>query len=816
MHQENAKPEEKEHRRVIPNERLKKARQSRGWSSEELAARLNVTKKTVERWENGTAFPPAKRQEELRNLFEMDAAELGLVRSELLIPSYFHVVHGRNSYFTGRDSLLTSLYDTLIEASEVQLPVALCGLGGIGKTQLAIEYTYRSREMYQAVFWARADQYDALVADFVDIASILHLPEREEQNTNKVIHAVKRWFMSHTDWLLVFDNVENLDRVAPFLPLNRQGHILLTTRTQVVGTYAEKFDVDKMNLEEGITFFLRRAKKMKRAMSIDQADARQRKLAAKVVRELDGLPLALDQAGAYIEEDGCTITEYLELYRKQRDLLLKERGIVNSGHPESVVTTFQLSFERVQQNNVLATEFLYFLAFVHPDAISEELLCVDITDNVPSIRPKVNHVMFHKAIGELLKYSLIRQLSDTRILSIHRLVQAVIQDGMKGSDRKMWSRIALSCVYETIATSDRETMHLYHRYIPHAQVCNEWIKQWDFRSSEAIYLLIELSRYSRRQAFYDQAEQYSQRALDILNKKRLAGDTDVVSTYANLALAYREQGKYTQAKSYFQQVIEVLTTKEPVDDEALFALNLSSLALCEMELRELSEAEHHALQARSILERVLPPEHPEIAYCLTILATIYREQDKYEEAKLLYEQVLAIREQRKKPGDVEVAASLNNLATISILQNKPAEAALLNQRALEMYKKVYGPKHPEVARCLLCLGDSAILQNDWLQAEQYNQQAMEIFSKTVGAENYRLIEPLKNLAICAKYRKEHKEAQQLFKRALNIAEKYPDVDIVELVNMYAELLEQGEQHDSAVELQEHFKERLSRYERREQ
>ena len=87
-----------------------------------------------------------------------------------------------------------------------------------------------------------------------------------------------------------------------------------------------------------------------------------------------------------------------------------------------------------------------------------------------------------------------------------------------------------------------------------------------------------------------------------------------------------------------------------------------------------------------------------------ILATIYREQGKFEELKQLYEQVLAIREQHTKPGDVEVAAALNNLATIFIAQNKPTEAEALNQRALEIYKKIYGSKHPEVARCLMCFG----------------------------------------------------------------------------------------------------------------
>jgi transcriptional regulator with XRE-family HTH domain len=416
MRQENEKSEEKGYRRVVPNERLKKAREGRGWSLDELAGALGVDKKTVERWEEGATFPPSKKREQLRHLFDMDATALGLVRPELALPSFFHMLYGRNSYFTGREVLLSTLYNRLVEASEANLPLALCGLGGIGKTQLAVEYAYRSGNVYQAIFWIRADHHHVLVADFVDIASILDLPEQKDQNVDKVIHAVKRWFMSHTDWLLVLDNVEDLDSIAPFLFLNKQGHVLLTSRTQVVGTRAEKIDVDKMSLEEGVMFFLRRTKKIAHSMSIAQADAGQRKIAAKIVREMDGHPLALDQAGAYIEEEGCRIDEYLDLYYKQRYLLLQQRGVINSGHPESVVTTFLLSFKRVEQNNRLAAGILRLCAFVDPDAIPEELLFADSTDpNSVGCRIQVDRVTFHIAVGELLKYSLVRRFVNCRM-----------------------------------------------------------------------------------------------------------------------------------------------------------------------------------------------------------------------------------------------------------------------------------------------------------------------------------------------------------------------------------------------------------------
>jgi tetratricopeptide (TPR) repeat protein len=397
------------------------------------------------------------------------------------------------------------------------------------------------------------------------------------------------------------------------------------------------------------------------------------------------------------------------------------------------------------------------------------------------------------------------------MFTIHRLVQAVIRDDMQEDDRKRWSLMSIGMVYETMVASDQETMYLYDRYLSHAQVCTKWIKRWNFQVKEAAYLLIDLSRYSRRLAFYNQAEKYSKQALDILHHCQPVGHSDLAIAYANLALAYKAQGQYQQAKSYFHQSLDILTAKNPVEDEGRFALSLSNLASCEMELGELVEAERHILQAKSILERI-QLQDGYVAYCLNILATIYREQERLEDARQLYEKVLAIREQLQKPGDVEVAASLNNLATVYIAQGKPVEAESLNQRALNLYREVYGPEHPELARCLIGLGDSAALQNDWRLNEQYNQEALKMLSETVGADSYRLIEPLGNIAACAAMQKEYKRAQQFFKRALDLAENYPDVDIKTIVDGYAALLTLAGQHDSAAELKMHFGERLLRRE----
>src|SRR5437016_12408766 len=145
-------------------------------------------------------------------------------------------------FFTGREDSLTRLRDTLTAGTTAALtqPQGLSGLGGIGKTQTAIEYAYRYRAEYQAILWVRADSQGVLISEFVQIARHLDLPEKNEQDQNRIVEAVLRWLHIHTDWLLILDNAEDVAITAPFVPLASRGHILLTTRAQAMGGIAQR------------------------------------------------------------------------------------------------------------------------------------------------------------------------------------------------------------------------------------------------------------------------------------------------------------------------------------------------------------------------------------------------------------------------------------------------------------------------------------------------------------------------------------------------------------------------------------------------
>ena len=154
--------------------------------------------------------------------------------------STWNVPYLRNQFFTGREELLKQLRNNLTQNKTAALTQAqaIHGLGGIGKTQTAVEYAYRYRNDYSAVLWVNTATRDELITSFVGLASLLNLPERQEKDQTLVVAAVKQWFTTHEGWLLIIDNADDLAMAADFLPTGGKGHLLLTTRAHAIETLA--------------------------------------------------------------------------------------------------------------------------------------------------------------------------------------------------------------------------------------------------------------------------------------------------------------------------------------------------------------------------------------------------------------------------------------------------------------------------------------------------------------------------------------------------------------------------------------------------
>ena len=304
-------------------ELLKTFRKRKRLTQKQLAQQLGVHANTISSWELGTYLPATRGLVlELARHLALDEQETRqlLEASLTALSPHWQVPFQRNPLFTGREEILEALHTQLHVEQVVALTqsYALRGLGGIGKTQIALEYAYRYALEYSAIFWIEAETIEHVMSSLLRIVELLQLPERQETDQQRIVAAVQRWLSTHNSrWLLIWDNVEDLELLQRLLPPTRQGATLITTRHQALGTLARGMDLAPMEREEGMLFVLRRAKVLEpeatseRMHQLAVSMPAEYAAAEKLVAAMGGLPLALDQAGAYIEETGCSVSAYL-------------------------------------------------------------------------------------------------------------------------------------------------------------------------------------------------------------------------------------------------------------------------------------------------------------------------------------------------------------------------------------------------------------------------------------------------------------------------------------------------------------------------
>jgi len=680
------------------------------------------------------------------------------------LPAVWNIPYPRNPYFTGREELLRRLAASLRAGETVGIsqPQAVHGLGGVGKTQIALEYAYRYYQDYDAVLWTRADTHEALISGFVAFAALLHLPVQEERDQLKIVQAVKHWLTSHSRWLLLLDNADDLTLMRDFLPPAGRGHSMLTTRAASMGRLAHALEVDALDNGPGALLLLRRAERLAPDATLVQAVVSERAIAHSISQELGGLPLALDQAGAYIEETQCSLADYLRFYRSQRADLLKARGGLVADHPEPVATTWSLSFAQVEKRSAAAADLLRVCAFLHPDAIPEEI----ITEGAAKLGPELqamagNPLVFNQAIGVLLSYSLLKRQPEEHLLSMHRLVQAVLKDGMDASTYHQWAERVVLAVYQVLPTEvDYGPYSRYDRCLPHAQECAQLIEQEQLTSFAARWLLHQIGRYLWQHARFAEAEVFYQHSLRIMEQAQGPDHPDVASPLIGLAALYDEQGKYAEAEPLYQRAMDIYEQAlRPEDQRVAYPLN--GLAVLYEVQGKYAEAEPLYQRALHIWEQALGPDHPQVAYPLNGLANLYYRQGKYDEAEPLYQQALRIREQKLGRDHPYVADLLNNLANLYRDQGKYDEAEPLYQRALHIWEQALGTDHPDVAYPLNGLAVLYEVQGKYDEAEPLYQRALHIREQKLGPDHPYTQEVVRNYAILLRKMGREDEAREL-------------------------------------------------------
>ncbi|MEA3324009.1 MAG: FxSxx-COOH system tetratricopeptide repeat protein [Euryarchaeota archaeon] len=369
---------------------------------------------------------PAEMQKVTDLLQQQD---MKLDEIQKLLPPIWNVSHHRNPNFTGRKGILSELRSALTSGEPAAWKQAVTGMGGVGKTQLAVEYIYRHKPDYMVIWWIHSAEPVTMAADYASLTDSLDLLEKDSIDQSETVRAVKRWLEHNSGWLLIFDNAHDQEVIRDYIPQGGAGHIIITSRNPDWGSVAGLLPVKKFDRADSIEFLLRRTGQ-------DDPDA-----ADALAAELGDLPLALEQAGAYIKATRTALTDYQELFQSRRKELWGDES-PPPDYPDSVATTWSLAMDDVREESPEAADLLNLCAFLDLDEIPLEMLREGAGHLPEPLASTVtDRLVMDQAIEVLQQYSLIDASSES--ISVNRVVQAAVRDRMSEGDEKMWAETAI-------------------------------------------------------------------------------------------------------------------------------------------------------------------------------------------------------------------------------------------------------------------------------------------------------------------------------------------------------------------------------------
>jgi hypothetical protein len=582
----------------------------------------------------------------------------------------------RNPDFTGRDDMLNRLNDALRGGSRVAVQ-ALAGLGGVGKTQLVLEYAHRFAGEYDLVWWIPSEQSELIGDHLATLAQRLRLVPTSAA-TPAAVEALQEHLRRTGRWLLIFDNAEDPDQIAPWLP-DGPGHLLITSRNPNWAGVAQAMDVDVFTRAESIALLLTHLNYVNRA----DAD--------RLAETLGDLPLAVGQAVNLLAETRMPIKDYLKNLATHTAEVMSE-GRSPGGYPVSLAATVTLTAGRLETANAAAGHLLYLFALLGPDPIPHDLFTAQpdlLPDHLQAVARRP--VVFARTVAQLARYGLARLTDNGPIL--HRLVQAVLRDSDPGtaghrdtverllaaagpddgSDPQWWPRwsVLLPHIIATDpattsnpdlrTTTDRAVWHLNARGDPRTalplaeHLYRAWARQHGPDNSSTLDMARTLGVIHRELGDYQQAHDLDQDRL--VREQKLHGPEHLrtLDAATGLALSLHRLGEYERAREL---------------DEMTFALG----------------------------RRVLGNDHPDTLTLANNLACDLFRLGVYERARTLHEETLARRRRLLGEDHPQTLGSASNLAQSLRLLGESERALDLDEETLARRRRVLGDEHPDILK----------------------------------------------------------------------------------------------------------------------
>ncbi|KAG4434967.1 hypothetical protein IFR05_009548 [Cadophora sp. M221] len=610
----------------------------------------------------------------------------------------FIVPFERNRRFTGRQVQLAEVEEKLLWGGYTR--TAIVGLGGVGKTQLALELTYQIRDKYRncAVIWIPATNVESLHQAYLDVARQLGIAGCEDMQAD-----VKRLVKDHLSkdstgqWLLVFDNADDLsiwtsqvgsepgsERLIDYLPKSKRGCVLFTSRDRKTAVkLAQQNIIQLTEMGEEIAMQLLQKCLINPGLVNDSLETK------SLLQELTYLPLAIVQAAAYINENGITFADYLSLLTDQEEEvieLLSEEfedygRYCNMKNP--VATTWLISFEQIRRRDPLAADYLSFMCCIDPKDIPQSLLPPE-----PSRKKEID------AIGTLDAYSFVSKRSADKALDLHRLVHLATRNWLQKEQLlAQWTESVIERLEDVFPNNDHNNRSIWRAYLPHARCVLEsrLVHQGQQRRMSLLWKYATCLSADGR---WDEAEAAFVEGLEIEKRELGADHPDTLTSMANLASTFRDQGRWEEAEKLQLEVMETSKTKLGADHPSTLT-SMANLASTFWNQGRWEEAEKLQLEVMETRKTNLGADHPSTLTSMANLASTFWNQGRWEEAEKLELEVMETSKTKLGADHPDTLTSMANLASTFRDQGRWEEAEKLELEVMETRKTKLGGDHPD-------------------------------------------------------------------------------------------------------------------------
>ncbi|KAJ5919107.1 hypothetical protein N7466_010050 [Penicillium verhagenii] len=733
-------------------------------------------------WQEYAALVAAIYTKDLLSMIPIETPASGLNQiSGIWIPPF-----EQNPRFLGRGDEISQLKDRIISGKYAR-KVAISGLGGMGKTQIALELAYQihHEDPTYSIFWIPATSVEAIEQAFLGINEQLGLPKGPGIDVKS---QVKSYLSSEESgpWLLIIDNADDFEMwmtsstqpaLKSFLPQCHNGFILFTSRNQQLASRLVGPDVITLSQMNDTTALELLKESLVQKDLLEDKDS-----AILLVQQLCGLPLALVQAASFINENCMSLDEYLGLLGDQEDTIIEllsedfEDSYRYTETTNPVAVTWLISFQHVKKSSSLAAEFLSFIA------------CIDHRDIPLSLLPcSGSSLEKQKALGILKAYSFVTAQVNGHLISMHRLVHLATRNWLKNESLlQEWTSKAGEHFNQVFPSCDPNNRKLWREYLPHAQsllqsrkiqradmvflaICDGQFGKLEIDDGCLLEILAWMAWTYGKQGRLKEVEGCGLELIEAAKRLQGVDHPDTLAYMNNLALIYKDLGRLKEAEELGLQVTETSKRVLGIEHPETLA-SMSSLALVYNDLGRSKEAEELALQVLEKTSRLLGAEHPDTLIGMSSLVLIYIDLGRFKEAEELGLEVL---ETEKRVLGVEHRHTLDSMSNLMLIYNdlgRLKEAEELGLQVAETRKRVLGAEHPDTLKSMRSLVFIYKNLGRFKEAEELALQVLEKTSRLLGAENPDTLNSMRSLVLIYKdqFWAIQKEAEEL---ALQVLEK---------------------------------------------